>query len=146
MGVSAKGTRVLQTTHVLQSGMRLVLEQSPGLGGGVQRGCSKYNKTRKAVEKTSYRNVWKIEITKGAVEKEWPAAWRRARSDMQVAGEDGRYVCQTRVARRTIGSEGLLHDQRNKGRRHVGLAQGEEKWRFMRGQGVGDPVDPLPVA
>jgi len=68
VGVSANGTRALQTTHVLQSGMRLVLEQSPGVVGvRGEWGCSKYNKTREAVEKdekTSYRNVWKIEITK----------------------------------------------------------------------------------
>ena len=79
---------------------------------------------------TSYGNVWKIEITKWAVEKEESAARRRARSDMRVVGEDVRYVCRTRVARQSVGSGGyctikgirdegswMLPKERRKGRR-----------------------------
>jgi hypothetical protein len=88
--------------------------------------------------KTSYRNVGKIEMTKGAVGKEQPAARRRATSDMQVAGKDVGYVCRTRVVRHIVESGGLLHNKRDglevalgKGRRGGGLreARVSETWR-----------------
>ena len=57
-------TRALQNTNVLQSGMRFVLQQSPGLwewegSRGIKRGG-----LWKRMRGTNYGNVWKIKTTK----------------------------------------------------------------------------------